>query len=281
MNTQGPLDDLLVVSDMDNTLLTETDGLPAQNLQALRRFCALGGHFTVATGRNVPSAARHLQQLPVNAPAILLNGGLLYDYASGQTLAARYLAREKALPVLLMLQKQFPAMGFEVMTEDLQTYIVQNGPAVERHLQQEQFCAILADAEKLPGGWFKVLAAGTPAQCAAAEKYCRRQFATEKQLVFQRTQDCYFEVLPAGIDKGTALQSLCSLQGILPQNTFALGDYDNDIALFDAAGLGVAVANAPARVRRRADLVTGSCQAGGVAQFLWTLMRRRLGEQAV
>ena len=50
------LKDILVVSDMDNTLLTPEDGVPFVNQVTMRLFCALGGHFTVATGRTMESA---------------------------------------------------------------------------------------------------------------------------------------------------------------------------------------------------------------------------------
>lgn len=273
---EKPMTGLLVVSDVDNTLLTEAAGLPPENLQAIQRFCALGGSFTLATGRNVPSARRWLDGIPVNAPVILLNGGLIYDYERELVLNTHYISREKACPVLLQLLQAFPALGFEVMAENLQTYVVRASAGTDRHLRQEHFCAVLADVEKVPGRWFKVLAAGEPDQCAAAERFCRKHFAQQEELLFQRTQDCYFEILPAQVNKGTALRSLCRIQGIAQQASYAIGDYDNDVELLRAAGFAVAVANAPARVRRWADLVTGSCADGGVAQFLQALMDFRL-----
>ena len=45
------LKNYLVVCDMDNTLLTAKEGIPACNLAAIRLFMAMGGRFTVATGR--------------------------------------------------------------------------------------------------------------------------------------------------------------------------------------------------------------------------------------
>lgn len=273
---EKPMTGMLVVSDVDNTLLSGTTGLPPENLEAIRRFCALGGSFTLATGRNVPSARRYLEQLPVNAPVILLNGGLIYDYERELSLNAHYISREKAMPVLQELMREFPGMSFEIMTENLQTYIVRAGAGSERHLRDERFAAIWADTEKVPGRWFKVLCAGDAATCIAAEKYCAAHFSQESELVFQRTAPIYFEVLPAGISKGTALRSLCRILGVEQKNSFAIGDYDNDIELLKTAGFAVAVANAPARVQRWADLVTGSCSEGGVAQFLNRLMEHAL-----
>lgn len=74
------LKDILVVSDMDNTLLTPEDGVPFVNQVTMRLFCALGGHFTVATGRTMESAGRHLDSMTLSAPAILYGGGVIYDF---------------------------------------------------------------------------------------------------------------------------------------------------------------------------------------------------------
>ena len=74
------LKDILVVSDMDNTLLTPEDGVPFVNQVTMRLFCALGGHFTVATGRTMESAGRHLDSMTLSAPAILYGGGVMYDF---------------------------------------------------------------------------------------------------------------------------------------------------------------------------------------------------------
>ena len=61
------LKDILVVSDMDNTLLTPEDGVPFVNQVTMRLFCALGGHFTVATGRTMESAGPHPKYTAVQA----------------------------------------------------------------------------------------------------------------------------------------------------------------------------------------------------------------------
>ena len=46
-----PLSDTLVICDMDNTLLTAKEGIPACNRAVIRLYTSLGGLFTVATGR--------------------------------------------------------------------------------------------------------------------------------------------------------------------------------------------------------------------------------------
>ena len=70
------LSDLLLVSDIDGTLMNFPAPIPPRNIEALRRFTAAGGRFSVATGRSIASARPYVEQLPVNAPCILydLNG---------------------------------------------------------------------------------------------------------------------------------------------------------------------------------------------------------------
>ncbi len=275
---QQPLSGFLAVSDVDNTLLTVENGVPLQNLEAIQRFCSLGGVFTLATGRNIPSGERYLSQVPVNAPLILLNGALIWDYENQKVLDAHYLEAEQAKTALNQLLADFPGLGVEIMSDNLETYIVRANDYTQKHLDDEHFTAILADVDKVPGEWFKVLMAGSPEDCLAAEKYCKKQMTGSDRLIFQRTQDCYFEILPAGIDKGSALQKLCAVLKVKPSYSLAFGDYDNDMQMLRRAGFGVAVANAPRRIRRAARLTSDSCTQGGVAKVLNALCDIKTGD---
>ena len=63
-----PLSDTLVICDMDNTLLTAKEGIPACNRAVIQLYTGMGGLFTVATvhprgaGEHPPVAAGHLLQ---------------------------------------------------------------------------------------------------------------------------------------------------------------------------------------------------------------------------
>jgi hydroxymethylpyrimidine pyrophosphatase-like HAD family hydrolase len=52
----------------------------------------------------------------------------------------------------------------------------------------------------------------------------------------------------------------------------AFGDYDNDIGMLKAAGLGVAVQNGSTAAKASADLVIDPCDQNGPAKFLEVLM---------
>ena len=64
------LSDYLVFCDMDNTLLTAKEGIPACNRSVIRLFTAMGGRFTVASGRPPESIRAALGDIELSLPAI-------------------------------------------------------------------------------------------------------------------------------------------------------------------------------------------------------------------
>ena len=75
----GKFDGVLLVSDFDDTLYDSHCQVPRRNLEALDRFLAQGGRFTVATGRAHRTFAPYVHLAPVNAPVVLSNGSAIYD----------------------------------------------------------------------------------------------------------------------------------------------------------------------------------------------------------
>lgn len=84
-------------------------------------------------------------------------------------------------------------------------------------------------------------------------------------IVHTRSHPTNIEVMAAGATKGTALRWLCAHLGIDVRDALAFGDSLNDIPMLEAAGAGVAVANAEPATQAAADLVIASNDEGGPA----------------
>lgn len=71
---------LILVSDMDGTLLDDSSRIPPENIAAIRELIAAGGGFTIGDGRPVRSIVDHpaLRGL-ITLPVIACNGACLYD----------------------------------------------------------------------------------------------------------------------------------------------------------------------------------------------------------
>lgn len=72
------------------------------------------------------------------------------------------------------------------------------------------------------------------------------------------------ELVPKGHTKATGIIKVCGQLGIDRADTFAFGDSVNDLEMLSYAGVGIAMGNADARVRRAADYVTDGLYDDGI-----------------
>jgi len=80
-----------------------------------------------------------------------------------------------------------------------------------------------------------------------------------------RSQPYYCDVVPPGIDKGRLIVLLSERLGVPRQEILVLGDMENDLEMFGAAGFSVAMGNAAEAVKQAASAVTLSNDEDGFA----------------
>ena len=84
-----------------------------------------------------------------------------------------------------------------------------------------------------------------------------------------RSHICVVEIITKGINKGLAISWLCDRYGIPIEDTIAIGDSENDIAMIKTAGLGVAMGNAMPLVKQSADYIADTNDNDGVAKVIY------------
>lgn len=90
-----------------------------------------------------------------------------------------------------------------------------------------------------------------------------------KEVATVRSMDYAYEALPQGVDKGRGLKDLAEGLQLSPEEIMVLGDGNNDLEMFDFAGLAVAMDNASDEVKVRAHAITSSNQKSGVAKAIY------------
>jgi len=60
--------DVMIITDLDGTLLPENKILSEKDLEAIKKFRSDGGKFTIATGRTIQSADRYIKELEIDIP---------------------------------------------------------------------------------------------------------------------------------------------------------------------------------------------------------------------
>lgn len=258
------LQNILVVSDLDGTLIGRGFQIPARNFAALDRFRQAGGRFAIATGRSMESGRRYAQESRPNAPCVVLNGAVLYDYETEKIIWDHPLPDTSA-DYLGRILERFPNVGMEVFADHI-IHIVRYNSVVRDHIEHESLTVSEGPLAGVPGRWYKALMALEPGQMAEMQSFV--DSFPHADVRFVASSPTYFEMLPAGVDKGTALAELLRILGIRREDSYAVGDYYNDLELLAAAGTGAVPANAPDDLKKQAALTLCHCDDGVVADLI-------------
>ncbi len=257
---------IVIMSDMDGTLLNSEKKITVKDRMAIEKFISLGGKFTVSTGRTMEAFEQYRSLLELKIPVVLYNGGVIYDYDSEKIMYAEYLP-DDARAVTEELADAMQEAGGEVLKID-KTYVFRNNYYQKVHTT---LCGISPEYTELSeiadGKWLKVLFAMSPDDIPKMEEIIKeKNYST---VDFVKSSGIFIEMLPHNISKGSALDVYRTLDGMQDMTFVAIGDFDNDIEMIQSADLGVCPANAEESVKRKADIVLSeNCDNGAVAELI-------------
>lgn len=256
--------DILVISDLDGTLIDRNFTVSERNRAAIKRFKSNGGHFAIATGRSLEAGARYFAAAEPNCPSIILNGTVIYDFDTSKILWNHPLKLESAKECIQKIHDRFPGTGIEIFaTAGLG--VVQSNDFIGKHLSREgiiNYEPNIFDGRPL----CKALIADE-AEVIQEIIAFTNTFAHE-DVRFVTSSAYFLEMLPAGVDKGKALKRLTDMYHFSADKVYAIGDYYNDVELLSAAGFAAMPQNSPEELKHLADLIVCSCDDGAVADLI-------------
>jgi Cof subfamily protein (haloacid dehalogenase superfamily) len=244
MAKNGIYEGFMIVSDMDGTLLNSNLEVSTENIRALERFVKGGGIFTIATGRMEIGIEKYLKLLPVNAPVILYNGALVYDFNEGRMLRSKCLDTG-VKSVLSDIRTIFPTLGIEVF-QGGDVYFLEENEETEKHRIKEGFVPKVVSIEEIPDPWYKVILTTRPDRLTEVEKFISGR-DKDFRMVYSEPQ--FLELLHRNASKGTALVELSGITGIPMDNILSIGDNCNDLEMVSLSGMGFAVENSHSRLK--------------------------------
>ncbi len=264
-------DGILLLSDLDGTLLNRKKTIPERNLEAIRRFTARGGRFTIATGRCPRSAERIAEAAGVNSPVVTLNGAVVYDFQADR--AASQVVLPSSYPeIVRRVHAAFPHIGVQVYIGSW-IYVANTDPIVERlfRLEHTERYRRAVSMDALPAEANKVLFGGQNEELQKVRAFLEGAL---HGMYGMFTEDVYYELLPNHTNKGTGVRSVVEVCGVDPANVAAVGDYYNDVDILKTVAYPIVAGNAPDDVKMFARFITGDCDDGVVADAIEHLEQR-------
>ncbi len=256
---------IILMSDLDGTLLTDDKRISERDLKAIAAFRADGGLFTAATGRGVVMAQNVIEKIKIDIPCVIFNGAAVYDFQKQEFLWHSSMP-SCALDYIRMLEEAFPDIGIEILHSKF-VYVTDYNQTVAEHMAIESIVPVRCALEEVPKqDWLKVLIAYPPEKIQKVIEFTRKFCVGGVNWV--HSSPMYYEMLPEGISKGSGYRKLLELLGREDLFTVAVGDFGNDYDMVKSADLGVAVANAQQPVKQAAKLIVGDNNSSPISQII-------------
>ncbi|MBS5165758.1 MAG: HAD family phosphatase [Butyricicoccus pullicaecorum] len=250
----------LLFLDLDGTLLNDAKKITAGNRKALERLLEQGHGVIITTGRPLQSALKQAHLLGLDHSGcyvIAYNGAVIYDFETQQQIFSQTLSFANAIRIF----EYANAQNIHIQTYDTWNVLVEprcHDEAVRRYCELIQMdyrtiADIHTDLQEQP---VKCLAIDFNEQTKLVQMQHWIQNNMSQELDCFFSCQAYLEIVPIGMNKGKAVQMLSHIMNIPISNTIAVGDAANDIPMLQAAGIGIAMANAAEEVKAAADALT-------------------------
>lgn len=262
---------MLLVTDLDGTLLTSQKTISPRTRQALEEFHQRGGLLAACSARPVSSIVRLLQQQNVDA---LFNW--CAGFNGGQILAMAQQSITHAAPL----------SGMDL--RDIDRHISLSRYA--HHFFSAQAIYYRYDRPVAPWTTYEAelfmlpLIAAAPGVIISRPDIYKITVVAEQSKINQLNSEInndlpsgftatitggnYIDIQRAEINKGYAVSQLIRQIAPLATRVVAIGDQQNDVSMFAVADIGIAMGNAPEAVKRQAGYVTGTNDDEGIVRAL-------------
>lgn len=264
----------IVATDMDETFLASDHTIPQANIDAILSMRERGVLFVPASGRAYGSIMHSLRDLPPacleGSYVISYNGGCINRAGKDEPLISSRMDYE-TVRRLFDFAVSAGDLGMHIYTVagDVWGYNLTDSELayLDGHMEIEVFeepsIEFLRDVPLA-----KILYVYEDID-VLHELALAMDPALTEGLSTTFSSGRYYEFNPAGVDKGAGLRALCELVGIPLEQTIACGDSANDMAMLEAAGVGVVVSNASPDAMAIADYrARSSCSDGVFAEVL-------------
>lgn len=265
------LNETLIATDIDGTIVSKNNDITDRVIDSIHALIENGATFCVATGRAIISAQRFLKKIGIEkCYAVCTNGGVVVELNPEHENGYKILSKITFKPqrILKTLHEKMPdsylcventGVGFYVnKIFPPNTIIGEQKIKTIEELGQIETAKVILDMPEYSNAQLREIIAQTD--------------MTGVEHSFGKT--AWMDITPEGVTKQIGLKFLCEHLGFERQNTFVIGDGDNDITMFEWAGHSTAMENALPELKEKATTQTKTVHEDGAALVFEELLER-------
>lgn len=253
-----------IAFDLDDTLLRDDRSISPYTISILRRAADKGILIVPASGRTSSSMRRLVEQIGCASYYVCCNGAEVRTPDHGVIM-------QRLLPTGLAKEIAAWAARCDVYAQtydETRFYFNKHGKYAEDYKVSSTLEGVyVGDLEAfIAQPTAKLLLMDEPARIAELLQEAQGRWGDVTSLTCSKPY--FLEVNPQHATKGNALGWIAQRHGFSMADFVAFGDSLNDLSMLEAAGTGVAMANAREDVKARVPIVCRSNEEDGVARYI-------------
>jgi len=265
----------MIMVDLDGTFLKKDYTTSQEDRDALIKAKEAGYLIVLCTGRSAYMIIKRFTEFQLDGIVDIIigcNGSQYYDVHKDEDVEILgYVTKAVAQEVLRLTDNK--EYGFAWYGKDEFYTNVSNKFIADISEQLRIPPVIYSDEEigdKFPEKWPKAVMFLNTLEQRSLREVIEAGKTESFDTVFSSPK--LLEILPPGVNKGSAFEIISARFNIPQENTMAIGDEDNDVPMLKKCRFGVAMANGTPLCKESADYITGSLQDHGLSQAVYKFL---------
>jgi hypothetical protein len=269
----------LIVTDIDGTLLNDNGELGIESKKLLKELMKENVIISLATGRLHSAVTEVANELSLNGYVISLDGAMIKNYHQDKIHYESFLRAGQVKKAIAIAENLLINIA---LCHSSSIYYTEYNSVIPSLLSK--YGAFYTQVDSYEG----YLSGTLEIVCSSDIKDSIKQM--EEKFNFPYSIGCntsyfrskkneniyYLEIRKAGSSKGKALMRLLKHLSIKPSQAAVIGDWYNDITMFQSNAVKVAVANAIPELLNIADYITTkSNRDDGTAEFFEMVLKSK------
>ncbi|WP_226527466.1 Cof-type HAD-IIB family hydrolase [Metabacillus niabensis] len=276
----------ILAVDLDGTLLNKEHEIDLETIEAIHEFRAKGGKVVICSGRTALSTRWIAETIGLTDPIIAYNGAVIQS--NNGDIIEKFLFNKDVISAFLDFCQSFGVYahfyeGDTILIPEKNrwndSWVEKNILPLARSGGKQNVCQTYRDqcGVKLVTDLNQHIEVNKPEIMKIAvfhEQDSLYEFAkkledqTEDYEISTSLDYANLEISPFGVSKAQSLAIVASHLHVPLSKVAAIGDNYNDYKMLKTAGLGIAMGNAPEKVKGAADVITDTNQQAGVAKAI-------------
>lgn len=258
----------LCLVDIDDTFIGKNKECPEINVKAIKEMRKKGIYFGIATGRPVDIVPRLFKEWGLEGEVdyvIGSNGAEILNCFTGIKKEQFLLSCDKIKKIEKELSQLFYASicvyeGTTLVTNKSTPYYIARCNSINLTMKVVDMNTYIQKS------YPKMLVVSSPEEQTKILKYYQNKLNKEYKLV--SSSSILLEVIDPELSKVRGILEVCKDLGISKEEVICFGDAMNDYEMLHTF-TGVCVSNAVDEIKSICKYQTGSCDEGGVGQFIF------------